>query len=919
MANNTRKISELSSKGIVPESALLPVAVAGAEKETYRTTLNNLRANLLFENAYETLAEGIAATVKDEIFYVYTDESQFYVAAFTNVNGASATALYKDNTPVIYGTGKMMADGKFGSYTSYVSYLYNNGSANGGETEIALPFDCFDVSEMFLNGGHQFKGLNYTFDRLSNKVKLKGPLTAGAFVVFYVRPYPGTPVTPVEPGITDYVNVTWLYNDGAAVGGETSLTPPWTFSTVPAIYINGSKQVLNKHYEVDSTGLKINLSKALKANDVVEVILGGSRSVITAQVSGTPAEILLTLGQTTGATKVNTSYGVSLEQVVQGFYGVNSFDDLRNRRPNFDGEKVNLKGYYAGGTSGGGEFIGRLGTATDDGGTVAAGNGFYWERFVNDFVTPQMFGAKLDSVADDAIYVQLAINYITSKLPKVLTLFFPAGNYFFSTPITVTKGPVSWRGAGRDSTIFQPHSSAGSSNYNYQPFISITNPAWASNSVGRIGPFTLSDFSFKGGASIPRQIVYIGGAGFNGLISNIDIIAAGLSAWVFEDVWDTVMIACMVQNCGRIHNPNNEQDIFTHAIMMRSKYDNTNAFRLLGCHLEGNRTGAISISGRSNNIIIGAMCKFEVNSNANDAGFAYPVISIDGPLVEAVKIENVFVSHPATVQQYFLSSNGRNISLRGGSYMSPSDLAGYTGRKWFRIHRDNWDASTRCQGAIIDIDSINIDGLGDLDSGTAAPILIQNDASIKINAVRLARGMKCFDIRWNCSIQIASLVNFGTTTSSDLTYKASIFNIPVTSDVTVDIKVDYVTGNGTNTLIVNSDISANTRRASNFYFGYRASINGSLRTISSGYDPIPYIGSGELLSCSGQVNNIKVAKVGTTLTVLCNSTSDCLISTGTGANIYLSSDVSGKSLITLMSTNYTFRQGWVEINRVSAL
>ena len=229
MANNTRKISELSSKGIVPESALLPVAVAGAEKETYRTTLNNLRANLLFENAYETLAEGIAATVKDEIFYVYTDDSQFYVAAFTNVNGASATAVYKDNTPVIYGTGKMMADGKFGSYTSYVSYLYNNGSANGGEKEIALPFDCFDVSEMFLNGSHQFKGLNYTFDRLSNKVKLKGALTAGAFVVFYVRPYPGTPITPVEPGITDYVNVTWLYNDGAAVGGETSLTPPWTY------------------------------------------------------------------------------------------------------------------------------------------------------------------------------------------------------------------------------------------------------------------------------------------------------------------------------------------------------------------------------------------------------------------------------------------------------------------------------------------------------------------------------------------------------------------------------------------------------------------------------------------------------------------------------------------------------------------
>ena len=432
MANNTRKISELSSKGIVPESALLPVAVASAEKETYRTTLNNLRANLLFENAYETLAEGIAATVKDEIFYVYTDDSQFYVAAFTNVNGASATALYKDNTPVIYGTGKMMADGKFGSYTSYVSYLYNNGSANGGETEIALPFDCFDVSEMFLNGGHQFKGLNYTFDRLSNKVKLKGALTAGAFVVFYVRPYPGTPITPVEPGITDYVNVTWLYNDGAAVGGETSLTPPWTFSTVPAIYINGSKQVLNKHYEVDSTGLKINLSKALKANDVVEVLLGGSRSIITAQVSGTPAEILLTLGQTTGATKVNTSYGVSLEQVVQGFYGVNSFDDLRNRRPNFDGEKVALKSYRTGIKTGGGYFIGRIGTGQlEDYGIIAVGNGFYWERVIAQEITPEMFGAAGDGVTDDLSALTNSINRSVSLgYPLILTSTYAISSVF---------------------------------------------------------------------------------------------------------------------------------------------------------------------------------------------------------------------------------------------------------------------------------------------------------------------------------------------------------------------------------------------------------------------------------------------------------------------------------------------------------
>lgn len=608
-----------------------------------------------------------------------------------------------------------------------------------------------------------------------------------------------------------------------------------------------------------------------------------------------------------------TYYGYSLIKEVPSFAALRTLPVL------VEGQKVKLRGYYENTDVGGGKFIGHIGTATDDGGVIAAGTGFYWERLIEDFVTPQMFGAKLDSVNDDALNVQTAVNYIISKLPRVITLFFPTGTYYFATTIKVTKGPVSWSGAGRDNTIFVPHSTAGDSKYNYQPFVSITNPTWASNAVGRIGPFTLKDFSFKGGSGFPRQIIYIGGAGFNGLIFNVDVIAAGLSAWVFDDVWDTQMIGCMVQNCGRIHNPTNASDVYTHAIMMRSKYDNTNAFRILACHLEGNRTGAISISGRSNNIIIGDMTKFEVNSNANDAGYAYSVISINGSLTEAIKLENIFVSHPATVNQYFLESNGRNISLRGGSYMSPSDLAGYTGKKWFRIHRDNWDASTRCQGAIIDIDSMNIDGLGDLNNGTAAPILIQNDASIKINAIRLARGMKCFDIRWSCSIHVASLVNFGTTTSTDLPFNVSIFNIPSTVNETVDIKVDYVQGNGTNTVMINPDVSVNTRRLSNFNFGTRASVNGSLKDIVSGFDPIPYLGSGVILNCSGQVNNIAVAKLGTQLVVLCSNTSNCLIGTGTGANIYLSSDVTSKCFITLISTNYTFRQGWVEINRVAAL
>lgn len=482
MSNYSKKISELVSTGKVPESAVIPVALAGQINETYRVSLNDVRANLLFENAYTSIANGISNTIKDEIFYVYTDDTQHYVAAFVNVNGASATALYKNGTPVIFGTGKLIGGGQFGAYTSYVSYVYNNGSAVGGETEITIPFDCFDIGEMFLNGGHQIKGFNYTFDNVTNKVKLGGPLSAGATVVLYTRPYPGTPVTPVEPGITDYVNVSWLYNDGAAVGGETTLTPPWSFKTVTAIYINGSRQILNKHFEI-ANSTTISLAKALSKNDIVEVILGGSRAEITVSVSGTPAEVLSTLALSTGATKVNTSYGINLDQVAQGFYGVESFDALRSRKPAFEGEKIYLKGYYSGSVSGAGYFIGHLAAGVDDGGSIASGTGYYWERIViNNEINLANYGVIAGSDITNALTAAVAF----SRLKNITLITIPPSNtmytFYGSVAVDVTKCPLHIRGGdgtGMDSVQLNHKFKTGGETYGIKFFNTVAGaPCW---------------------------------------------------------------------------------------------------------------------------------------------------------------------------------------------------------------------------------------------------------------------------------------------------------------------------------------------------------------------------------------------------------------------------------------------------------
>lgn len=110
----------------------------------------------------------------------------------------------------------------------------------------------------------------------------------------------------------------------------------------------------------------------------------------------------------------------------------------------------------------------------------------------------------------------------------------------------------------------------------------------------------------------------------------------------------------------------------THQINMFNLYDSCNALRFMGCHFENNYSGVAYIQGASNNILFGGMCKFENNSRNN----LVPVNQIYGSTSESIKFENVFVSHPANITVYWLDSNGRHVSIRGGSFMSPSEVGG---------------------------------------------------------------------------------------------------------------------------------------------------------------------------------------------------------------------------------------------------
>ncbi|QBJ04330.1 hypothetical protein HYP84_gp201 [Shigella phage MK-13] len=68
-----------------------------------------------------------------------------------------------------------------------ITWIYNSGSAAGGETEIELDVDAEDVSEIFIDGSRQQKGLGFTYDSVTKIITLADELEAGDEVVVVIN------------------------------------------------------------------------------------------------------------------------------------------------------------------------------------------------------------------------------------------------------------------------------------------------------------------------------------------------------------------------------------------------------------------------------------------------------------------------------------------------------------------------------------------------------------------------------------------------------------------------------------------------------------------------------------------------------------------------------------------------------------
>ncbi|AEN94258.1 hypothetical protein PKNFJJPA_00095 [Salmonella phage vB_SenAc_BPS6] len=88
-----------------------------------------------------------------------------------------------------------------------------------------------------------------------------------------------TPIQLGNGGDSSSSTITWVYNGGSAIGGETEITLDVVVDDVPAIDINGSRQYKNLGFTFDPLTSKITLAQELDAEDEVVVIINGTPNI----------------------------------------------------------------------------------------------------------------------------------------------------------------------------------------------------------------------------------------------------------------------------------------------------------------------------------------------------------------------------------------------------------------------------------------------------------------------------------------------------------------------------------------------------------------------------------------------------------------------------------------------------------------
>lgn len=163
---------------------------------------------------------------------------------------------------------------------AYLPWVFSNGSAAGGETTIRVPDGTVGVPFIIVNGYMNYVGKGFTYNVSTLTITLAQPLEQGDEVVCLLT---GVPAVPNNPNVSNWIQINWLYNNGAAVGGEQIISVPYTFQDITAVYKNGLrlyKGLADKSYSLDAANQRFILTEPLVTDDRIIAQIGGEATVL---------------------------------------------------------------------------------------------------------------------------------------------------------------------------------------------------------------------------------------------------------------------------------------------------------------------------------------------------------------------------------------------------------------------------------------------------------------------------------------------------------------------------------------------------------------------------------------------------------------------------------------------------------------
>ncbi|AFU64550.1 hypothetical protein [Salmonella phage SKML-39] len=142
----------------------------------------------------ETVASDTAQvtlTTQPSIVDVYVDgkrllESKYSLNGF-NVDFSPSILSGSELQVIQYVPIQLGVGGGGSGGGTVITWIYNSGSAVGGETEIELDVDAEDVSEIYIGGSRQQKGLGFNYDPITKIITLADELEAGDEVVVVIN------------------------------------------------------------------------------------------------------------------------------------------------------------------------------------------------------------------------------------------------------------------------------------------------------------------------------------------------------------------------------------------------------------------------------------------------------------------------------------------------------------------------------------------------------------------------------------------------------------------------------------------------------------------------------------------------------------------------------------------------------------